>query len=302
MPKALVPLDSHRLAEYAVPLPCYICHEENSCDAERCRRCAAPMALTHQSKTQKTPPRMMAVLGTSGVGKTVYLGMLLDMLSRRPERLQILSRGAFSVTLQQSVIGALARGQFPGKTPSEAERWNWVHCQLRTAAHREQIELIMPDMAGEAMLEEVDHPHMHVGIRRFLQTCAGAVLLVDAAEMDDGSPEQDHFAMKVLSYLNELQDEGQMAWSGRPVAVVLSKADQCESCFEDPADFAHKRAAGLWRHCVERFPRHRFFAAGVAGACATVEIRRGNQIVVPLRIEPRGIVEPFEWLVQQIEA
>ena len=39
----------------------------------------------------------------------------------------------------------------------------------------------------------------------FLQQCAGAILLVDAAEMDDCSPEQDYFAMKLLSYLNELR-------------------------------------------------------------------------------------------------
>jgi hypothetical protein len=302
MTKTLLPLDSYRLAEYAVPVPCYICHEGNSFDAERCRHCAAPMALAHQAQTRKIRPRMMAVLGTSGVGKTVYLGMLLDMLSRRPERMQILSRGAFSITLQQSVAGSLARGRFPDKTPGEAERWNWVHCQLRTAPRRGQIELIVPDMAGEAMLEEVDHPHTHIGIRRFLQECAGAILLVDAAEMDDGSPEQDYFAMKLLSYLNELQDEDELAWPSRPVAVVLSKADQCENCFENPVDFAHKRAAGLWRHCVERFPRHRFFASGVAGACAAIDVHGGGRIVVPLRIEPRGIVEPFEWLVQQIEA
>lgn len=301
MTKTLQPLDSYRLADYAVPVPCYVCHEGNSFDAERCRHCAAPMALAHQAHAQKIRPRMMAVLGTSGVGKTVYLGMLLDMLSRRPERMQVLSRGAFSITLQQAVIGSLARGQFPAKTPGEPERWNWVHCQLRTA-NKNQIELIVPDMAGEAMLEEVDHPHTHVGIRRFLQQCSGAIVLADAAEMDDGSPEQDYFAMKLLSYLNELPEDGNPEWSERPLAIVLSKADQCENCFEDAADFADKRAPGLWRHCAERFPRHRFFASGVAGACATVDVRGGGQIVVPLRIEPRGIVEPFEGLVRQVEA
>jgi hypothetical protein len=302
MSKTLQPLDSYRLAAYAVPVPCYICHEGNTFDAERCRHCSAPMALAHQAHMQKVRPRMVAVLGTSGVGKTVYLGMLLDMLSRRPERMQILARGAFSVTLQQTVVGSLARGQFPGKTPGEPERWNWVHCQLRRAPRRGQIELIVPDMAGEAMSEEVDHPHTHLSIRRFLQECSGAILLVDAAEMDDGSPDQDYFAMKLLSYLNELRDDGEPAWPSRPVAVVLSKADQCENCFEDPADFAHKRVSGLWRHCVERFPRHRFFASGVAGATASINVRGGGRVVVPLRIEPRGIIEPFEWLVQQIEA
>ena len=52
---------------------------------------------------------MIAVFGASGVGKTVYLGMLMDMLSRQTERLQLLARGAFSITLQQTTVAALSR-------------------------------------------------------------------------------------------------------------------------------------------------------------------------------------------------
>ena len=115
MTKTLLPLDSYRLAEYAVPVPCYICHEGNSFDAERCRHCAAPMALAHQAQTQKVRPRMMAVLGTSGVGKTVYLGMLLDMLSRRPERMQILARGRFRSRCSKPSSDRLPAGSFPAK-------------------------------------------------------------------------------------------------------------------------------------------------------------------------------------------
>ena len=50
---------------------------------------------------------MMAVLGTSGVGKTVYLGMLLDMLSRRPERMQILREGRFPSRYSKPSSGRL---------------------------------------------------------------------------------------------------------------------------------------------------------------------------------------------------
>ena len=302
MTKTILPMDSYRLAEYSVPIPCYICGEGNTFDAELCRHCSAPMALAHQAQVQKIRPQMVAVIGSSGVGKTVYLGVLLDMFSRQPQRLQILARGAFSITLQQTVMGALARGEFPEKTPNEPDRWNWAHCQVRTAGARSPIELIVPDMAGEAVLEEVDHPHTYMGIRRFLQSCSAAMVLVDAAEMDVGAREQDYFAMKLLSYLNELEEAGKPLWSQRPVAIVLSKGDQCESCFDDPAEFAKRRAAGLWQHCVERFPRHKFFAAGVAGACAPRWLRGGIRVTTPLRVEPRGILEPFEWVVGQLKA
>jgi hypothetical protein len=45
--------------------------------------------------------------------------------------------------------------------------------------------------------------------------------------------------------------------------------------------------------------RFRFFAAGVAGAVA-MQNGLGGRMAVPLRIEPRGIVEPFSWLVEQL--
>ena len=69
--------------------------------------------------SRSTAPLMFAALGPSGVGKTVYLGMLLDMLSRQPKELQLSARGGFSVTLQQTTLAALSRCEFPSKTPSE---------------------------------------------------------------------------------------------------------------------------------------------------------------------------------------
>ena len=71
-----LPMDSYRLAQYTVGVPCHICDGDNNFDAELCRHCFAPMALAHQSKKQKTPPRLIATLGTAGAGKTVYIGAL----------------------------------------------------------------------------------------------------------------------------------------------------------------------------------------------------------------------------------
>ena len=91
--KTIQPLDSYRLAQYAVPMPCFICGEGNTFDSDLCRHCSAPMALARQAAAQKIQPQMIGVLGAGGAGKTVFLGMLLDMLSRLPERLQVLARG-----------------------------------------------------------------------------------------------------------------------------------------------------------------------------------------------------------------
>jgi hypothetical protein len=296
----MLEMDSYRLAQYAVQVPCYVCQQGNSFDAELCRHCYAPLALAHQANAQKVRPRMIATIGTSGAGKTVYLGMLMDMLSRQPQGLQILARGAFSVNVQQQTTAALARRQFPAKTPNEPDRWNWVHCQVGLDKRRHPLEIVMPDFAGEAILEEIDHPGSYEAVRSLLSKCAGVLVLVDPTKFRAGSHEQDYFTMKLLSYLAELDIDPKRGWRNRPVGLVFSKADQCEECFDDPAAFAQRNTAGLWRHCQQRFAKHRFFAAGVAGACAWRDTAAEGRIKVPLRIEPRGIVEPFDWLIQQI--
>jgi hypothetical protein len=303
-----IPLDSYRLAQYSVGVPCYICGDDNTHDAELCRHCCAPMALAHQARTQHVLPRMIATIGNSGAGKTVYLGMLLDMLSRQPEGLQVLARGAFSITLQQTTMAALARCQFPQKTPSEADRWNWVHCQVRSEKQKQLTELIMPDVAGESIVEEVEHPFSHRAIRSLLVKCSAAMLLVDAHKLQEGSIDQDFFTMKLLCYLNELVEvdsrakrgKGPVPWRERPVAVIFTKADECERCFEEPAEYARQHVPGLWQFCRERFRDVRYFASGVAGACAVRNLQYEGRCRVPLRIEPRGVVEPFDWLVNRI--
>jgi hypothetical protein len=294
-------LESARLAEHlSGPLRCYICGTENLHDAEFCAECYAPMALAHQARCQGVEPRMVAAVGTSDAGKTVYLGMLMDMLSRRAGPIQMFARGAFSITLQQTTIYALARGEFPQKTPNEPERWNWVHCQVRHRERKHPLELVMPDMAGETVLQEVDHPYTHRVVQSFLGRAGAALVFLDGAKLKQGRLEQDHFAMKLLSYLGELGGDPARGWMRRPVALVFTKADECEECIEDPDAFARTHAAGLWQQCQERFHRHRFFGATVAGATAYRDLGRRGRVQVPLRVEPRGVVEPFLWILENM--
>jgi hypothetical protein len=298
--QAQQPLDSLRFIKCANQVACYLCGSGNTYDTELCRDCFAPMALAHQAASQKVAPHLVAALGSSAAGKTVYLGMLMDMLSRQPERLQLLARGAFSINLQQSAAGALARGEFPAKTPCEPDRWNWVHCQVRWATRKTPLELILPDLPGEALLEELDHPHSYKVVYPLLARSLGVLIFIDAWRLQNGSLDEDYFTMKLLSYLAEVDGQPRPDWSKRPIAFVLTKADECEECFDDPAAFVKQHAPGFWRQTSERFGNYRVFAAGVAGGCAYRTSRYGRERV-PLRVEPRGIVEPFEWLLKQLK-
>ena len=257
------------------------------------------MALAHQAASQRLPPCMIAVVGPSAVGKTVYLGLLMDMLSRQTERMQFMARGAFSIDLQKTTVSALARCQFPGKTCNEPDRWNWVYCQVRRDADSPAIELIMPDMAGEAVLEEIDHRNTYRVIMEFLTKSSAALVLIDAVRLCEGDRDQDYFAMKILSYLSEINPNSKQGWSERPIALVFTKVDQAEACRDDPERFARTHAVGLWQHCQQRFRNYRFFAASVAGACAWHESATQGRHRVPLRVEPHGIIEPFDWLMEQ---
>lgn len=292
-------MDSYRLAAYTVPCPCYICGGGNNFDSELCRHCHAPMALAHQANTQKIHPRMIAAIGPSGAGKTVYLGVLTDMLSRQVDDLQMLARGAFSIKLQQHAMAALSRCEFPNKTPNEPDRWHWVHCQVLRKRSK-PAELIMPDLAGESLLEEVDHPNTFPVIRSFLTKCSGVQVLIDAPSAESGQSDEDFHTMKLISYLCELTTEKKAGWQNRPVSLVFTKGDQCENCFEDPVAFARRHTPGLYQQCRERLRRHKFFAVGVAGAVGYRNEPHGR-VHVPLRVEPRGIVDPFKWLLEELE-
>jgi hypothetical protein len=126
------------------------------------------------------------------------------------------------------------------------------------------------------------------------------IVLIDGTKLQSGSLDEDYFAMKLLSHLSELSSDPKAPWGNRPMALIFSKADECEMCFEDPAGYARRHAPGLWRVCQQRYRKHRFFASGVAGACVTRQLPGEGKLSVPLRIEPRGIIEPFEWLVENV--
>ena len=305
--KAVLPMDSYRLAQYAVHVPCFICDGGNAFDAELCRHCQAPMAFINQACKQQNEPMVVATLGSSGAGKTVFLGTLIDILSRQSSELNFTARGAFSVGLQQRTMSAMCRCEFPEKTPGEPERWNWVYGQLRRSGRGQTTELVMPDMAGESITQELEHPNTFPVVRAMLKKSSRIMLLIDSVRVEGGETNQDFFAMKVLSDVAEAcqnvtqpkkkRKKGES--DGPTLALVFTKADESEACFEAPHVYAQKHTPGLWQQCQEHFPNHRFFATGVAGACAT-RLGLGNiKKRVPLRVEPRGIVDPFRWLVEQ---
>ena len=262
------------------------------------------MALAHQTRSVKKRPHMIAVLGASGAGKTVYLGLLMDMLTRHVGLLRSTARGPMSISLQQTTTTALATGWFPEKTVTSPENWNWVHCQFNCRRRRRPLELVIPDISGESLATETERAGRYPAIRSLLTKCAAVMVLVDAERLQSGDHEHDFTTLKLLSLIGELRDEHSRRRSRsperRPLALVLTKSDRCDSCAENPREFAEAHAGALWSDIRSRFPRHSAFACSVTGSTAYRE-SFGRRQHVPLRIEPRGIIEPFGWLMTELD-
>ena len=127
------------------------------------------------------------------------------------------------------------------------------------------------------------------------------MLLIDASELRRGQRDPDFAAMKILSCLKELElQDGAARRSRRPLALVFTKVDQVEGCRENPEEFARVHAVGTWQHCRWELCDYAFFAAGVVGCSAWLDVRGEGRRRAPLRIEPHGIVEPFEWLLDKL--
>ena len=283
-------------------IPCLICGTMNRTQGTQCTSCSAPMALVQAALTEGRDPRVVSMVGDSNVGKTVYLGFLLDMLSQRAEQFEAIPRGAYSVDLPQLVIGHMGRRTFPPKTPMESNHWNWAYYQVRKRDRKAKwVDLVMPDMAGEAIAAEVAAPSTFRVIEKLLGRSAGVMLLADAALAGSGSAQPDFFALKMLSYIDTMFARKPGKRVTMPIAIILTKADYVPACFDDPRHFMQANLNRAWQMVQSRFERVEFFASSVVGALGYATSEEEEFVTpIPLHTALRGILEPFGWILEQL--
>jgi hypothetical protein len=242
------------------------------------------------------------VLGASNAGKTVYLGVLLDILSKGTKRMSGLATGAFSVALQEQTTTTLQNRRFPEKTPSESDEWKWVHCEVTSRKRSENyVDIITPDFAGEAIASEIEQPESQPAIRSVIQQSRGLMVLCDSIRVRDVGLGEDLFAIKLASYLVNAHAPP-AGTKGRqkcdlPIAVVFTKADSCPEARADATNFAESNLPRLVQFCERQFTRYKFFASSVVGSSATLIDGYGTQTQIPFHIEPCGVIEPLEWII-----
>ncbi len=269
-----------------------------------CFSCQTPAEVSRNVANRDRQPAFVSVIGASGAGKTVYLGMLLDMLTKGRGNLRGLANGSFSVTVQAQTVTALEGRKFPEKTSSEAEGWQWVHCEVsNTKRPKNNVDIITPDFAGEAIAMEVDQPGMYPAIRSVVSKSMGLLVLCDSLKVRDDGLNEDLFVMKLASYIHQThQDSKGVRGKGKlktPIAIIFTKCDWCEEALNDPSAFAENNTPRLVQFCQQSFSNYKFFGASVVGASGTAMDRYGRNMLIPFHVEPRGIAEPLEWVTEK---
>jgi hypothetical protein len=268
-----------------------------------CRECLAPLALNECQDESGVEPQIVSIVGDSNVGKTVYLGFLLDMLTQRAGNHDAIPVGAYSVDIQQTVITHIANRQFPPKTPMEADQWYWACYKVRERGGAgRHCDLVMPDIAGESLAAEVASPNTFKVIRNLMTRSAGTLLLIDAAQAANGLTQPDFFGIKMLSYIDSINGGASNARIETPTAVVLCKADYCPECFDDTSGFVKANLNRLWNLCENRFANVQFFACSVVGSLGYATAPDEDYVVpTPLHVALQGVLEPFQWIMSQVD-
>jgi hypothetical protein len=283
---------------------CIGCGNETYANAEYCQRCQMPLELSRLALVRGSRPSFIPILGASNAGKTVYIGMLLDMLSKGSHGLVGLPNNALSVAVQQGTISALENRRFPDKTVCEAEEWQWIHCEVAVDAKaRRFVDIVTPDLAGEAIALEVDHPGSYPSIKSCVIHASAMIILIDAVRARDGGSEEDLFATKLATYMYQLKCKSDGKNRPKPVelpvAVTFTKSDSCPEAADDPMGFARANLPSLMQYCRRNFFRVGFFASSAVGSVATIHDDFDGDRQIPLHVQPRGIVEPVQWIINK---
>src|SRR5262245_2216582 len=107
--------------------------------------------------------------------------------------------------------------------------------------------------------------------------------------------------MQLISYLDALRPgRKEERKVGVPVAIGFTQADLFEEWINDPEEFAKGNVLGLHAQCQTRLERFSFYCSGVAGSAAKLVDDSGQESLIPLRVEPRGVIEPFAWMINQL--
>ena len=303
MSKSMLPMESYRLAEFAAQIPCYICGEGNTFDAELCHCCQAPMALRIRRTRKKSAhawsppsapaasarPSTWACSWTCSRGRsTACRSSPAARFRSRLQQTRHLGACALRVPAKDAQRARpLELGALPGQHARAPQRRRADHARHgrrsdprrgRSSAHLPRHPLV-PRASARGILILIDAVEAHGRATR------PGLLHHEAAELLERAGRRPQARLAAPPGGADLQQ-------GRPVRTLLRRPGRVRAAAR-PASGSIATSASATTSS---------FAAGVAGCCLTRLVRgRGKRDLAACAIEPRGIVEPFEWLVKQMK-
>lgn len=293
---------------------CEICESSTFHMSEYCNLCHTPLAISTAVQSSERKTRFIPILGTSGVGKTTYTAMLLELL-RHDRNIQANLDRASTRALQRSTLSALFGRRFPAPTSIEPEHWHWVQADLtlpmvEPAARKgfsmfgrsdgspdNVVSWLTPDLPGLVVEQAISHQDYCPVVIKVVSKATGVLLLIDAmrAGVEPIDDYQDELATQLATFVrNHARCAGlNSVLVDIPVAVVFTKTDRCNEAIADPESFAKRKLPRFFETIHSNIRHYQFFAANVAGGVTRVS----DDHYIPFQIQPRGVVEPFAWVL-----
>lgn len=294
-----------------------------------CPYCHNPLPL----KYGKNPVKFISIIGITGSGKTVYISQLLKNMTECVAKAGL--SAYFTTDHETNFIekNKVARGiELPDSTPPGALSQPMFYDIVRMVDGKQRTDtIVLYDIAGENCRNANDM----VRFSSFVQHSHGLILLVDPKQLGflPGADEEDVDAPSTaLNTLHSVLESEQGKRSAVPIAVCVSKSDQCAgilpSLAQEHVQVAERDtmtglptqkfdartfnqlsaqlkemmlnnpcASTVCQNLMDEYWNYNFFALSAVG-CACEATEQGYYAPVS-RPDPKRIEEPILWLFKQ---
>lgn len=232
----------------------------------------------------------VAILGTSGSGKTVFMASLSIVLGRGDVR-GMSSEIVKGLGYQRAIRQSLETPQWPDHTPVGQFSTFTLRIFKKRRIGEQTLLLEMNDISGEdfestfsASKDEIELPEALENIPH----AGGFIWLIDPDTFD-----RDHWVYHDL--MRYLIDQRRLGVKGRleePIAVVFTKSDRPGYVVDDPKDYFARHASELEMTMGRRVRRREFFKIA-----ATVQDEDGLPRVP---FTQQGVIEVLDWMMERI--
>lgn len=248
----------------------------------------------------------IAVFGSRGSGKTIFLACLLDTLAnagnrrlgrqsgKRPSGMFVVAPHSETVEWLQDIKEKLKAGKFPIGTDRTSELAIDFTGAGNTRATFRFRDYRGGDFEKARWKDKDESDKAGVSIVEMLSDCDAVILLLDAPKLhrEPDSVELERYVAALSEY--ERLNPGRAV----PVQILYSKKDEAE-------DIDLKAIARNWapfRQLVTAYQQHdELYDDGVS----SIRADRSGEVARPIRdgdsyFQPSGVLEAFDWMAERV--